>query len=194
MTRKTKSCISFSYNSVKLGGARVGHLSLHYVPPTSCHCHHKHWLTLGGCTGRFQPSGRRKSTEDSPPSSPQPCGWSTSAPLTFHDDNHITCSHLTAREAGKGRPAQQPRPGYNSIPVEKERRALVDSPQYVLQTPKCSRHYDCEVGLGVFLSSSLHRYLDFSEMFILLSGHTNSHGYNLGFWSQTGCKSALLTG
>lgn len=52
---------------------------------------------------------------------------------------------------------------------------------------------DYEVGLGVFLFSFSCRYLYFSEIFILHSGQTSSHGCNLGFQSPTGWKSVLST-
>ena len=126
------------------------------------------WLRV-----QVQPSGRRKSTEDSPPCLPRPVDAPVSSAHVHHvhDDGHITCSHLTSGEVGKGCPEGQQRPGYNSIPVESRRMALVNSPQRVPQTPKLSHCYDYEVGLGRFLFPFLCKYLDFSESFILLSQH-----------------------
>lgn len=101
---------------------------VHTSPPiTLSHLptyHHKHgWLTLGGRTAR-----RGKRAEDSPPQAPWAQGWSIWLHSCCTDDNHITCSHLTAREAGKGRPSRQLRPGYNSTSVEKERMAFGGQP------------------------------------------------------------------
>lgn len=62
--------------------------------------HHKQgWLTLGGRTAR-----RGKRAEDSPPQAPRARAWSTWLHSCSTDDNHTTCSQLTAREAGKGHP------------------------------------------------------------------------------------------
>lgn len=64
---------------------------------------------------------------------PRMGGWSTWLHSRSTGDNYITCSHLMAREAGRGRAGGQPRPGHRSVSTGKQRMAFGGEPSLCLR-------------------------------------------------------------
>lgn len=125
---------------------------------------------------------------------PRMGGWSTWLHSCSTGDNHMTCSHPMAREAGKGHAGGQPRPGV--IPFLREtKNGFRGAAPGLCRTRQHAHMAVTSKWAHRTLVFSLCRDLDFSEVFVLPSGRlrNNRCGYKPGFCSQAVCLHISLT-